>query len=123
MVVDLDGFKRINDVQGHQKGDQVLQTAAARMAAVLRETDLLARVGGDEFAVLSFNPTPPGLGGLTVRLQEALTQAGIEASIGAAISEERTTLEQTWAEADASMYHRKSGAASTDPAPTNGSHP
>ena len=61
VVVDLDGFKRINDVQGHQKGDQVLQTAAARMAAVLRETDLLARVGGDEFAVLSFNPTPAGL--------------------------------------------------------------
>jgi diguanylate cyclase (GGDEF)-like protein len=116
VVVDLDGFKRINDARGHQMGDQVLQAAAAGMAAVLRETDLLARVGGDEFAVLSFNPTPEGLRGLQERLQQALEQAGIQASIGVALSRGQATLEQTWAEADGAMYHCKSGQVPADPA-------
>jgi len=125
VVVDLDGFKQINDAQGHSMGDQVLQTAAARMAAVLRETDLLARVGGDEFAVLSINPTAEGLHGLTERLGEALTAAGIKASIGAALNREGSTLEQTWAEADGAMYDCKSGQVRTDPAappPSCGEH-
>lgn len=116
VVVDLDDFKRINDEQGHPMGDQVLQTAAARMAAVLRETDLLARVGGDEFAVLSINPTTEGLRGLTERLGEALTAAGIQASIGAALNRGGSTLEQTWAEADGAMYDCKSGQVRSDPA-------
>lgn len=115
VVVDLDGFKRINDEQGHQRGDQVLQTAAERMVAVLRETDLLARVGGDEFALLSVNPTPAGLDGLAKRLGQALAEAGIEASIGAAISRDQATLEQTWAEADGAMYRCKSSASANAP--------
>ena len=109
VVVDLDGFKQINDAEGHQIGDQVLQTAASQMGAVLRETDLLARVGGDEFAVLSFNPSAEGLHGLTERLGQVLQDAGVAASIGSALSREHTTLEQTWAEADAAMYARKGG--------------
>ena len=119
LVVDLDGFKRVNDDLGHQVGDRLLQTAAAVMAAVVRESDLLARVGGDEFAVLSFNPTPQGLGDLSKRLQRALEAAGIEASIGAALSREQATLEQTWAEADGAMYCCKSGLAAADPAETD----
>jgi diguanylate cyclase (GGDEF)-like protein len=119
LVVDLDGFKRVNDELGHQVGDRLLQTAAAGMAAVLREADLLARVGGDEFAVLSFNPTPQGLSGLSKRLQRALEQAGIHGSIGAALSREQATLEQTWAEADGAMYRCKSGSAAADPAETD----
>lgn len=114
LVIDLDGFKRINDELGHQAGDQLLQTAAARMASVLRETDLLARVGGDEFAVLSCYPTPQGLGGLSERLQRALEEAGIQGSIGAALSRDLATLGQTWAEADGAMYRCKSGLAAAD---------
>lgn len=117
VVVDLDGFKQINDAQGHSMGDQVLQAAAASMAAVLRETDLLARVGGDEFAVLSINPTTEGLRGLTERLGEALTAAGIQASIGAALNRQQSTLEQTWAEADDAMYRCKKAQVGPDPAP------
>ncbi|MEX1323052.1 MAG: diguanylate cyclase [Synechococcaceae cyanobacterium] len=52
LFLDLDGFKLINDRYGHALGDQVLQLMARRLQAVLRETDLLCRHGGDEFVVL-----------------------------------------------------------------------
>lgn len=50
IVLDLDHFKRINDVHGHPAGDAVLREVAARMAGAAREGDLLARIGGEEFA-------------------------------------------------------------------------
>lgn len=52
MFCDLDGFKRVNDTQGHGAGDAVLQEVARRFAAAVREGDTVARVGGDEFVVL-----------------------------------------------------------------------
>ena len=117
VVVDLDGFKQINDQQGHQAGDQVLQMAAAQLAQQLRGTDLLARVGGDEFALLIFNPSPEGLKDLTGRLRASLHNAGIQASVGAALSEAQSTLEQTWAAADEAMYEAKSEPPAPSPLP------
>ncbi|WP_421868433.1 diguanylate cyclase domain-containing protein [Motiliproteus sp.] len=52
MLLDLDGFKRINDRHGHETGDQVLVELAARLSRTLREVDSLARLGGDEFVVM-----------------------------------------------------------------------
>ena len=52
VFIDLDGFKTINDTHGHEAGDQVLVTLANRMRAALRESDTLARQGGDEFVAL-----------------------------------------------------------------------
>jgi diguanylate cyclase (GGDEF)-like protein len=52
LMVDLDGFKAINDTFGHDAGDEVIRTAGARLRAAIRFTDSAARLGGDEFAVL-----------------------------------------------------------------------
>jgi len=55
MFVDLDGFKLINDTHGHECGDIVLKTIADRIRAEIRETDTVARIGGDEFLIILSN--------------------------------------------------------------------
>jgi len=71
LLFDLDDFKGVNDRYGHQVGDAVLMEAAARAHSILRSTDTIARVGGDEFAVIA-----PGAHGENVRrLAEALRAA------------------------------------------------
>jgi diguanylate cyclase (GGDEF)-like protein len=52
LLLDLNGFKQINDTMGHHAGDRVLQAVASRLRATLREADTVARLGGDEFAVV-----------------------------------------------------------------------
>lgn len=107
IVVDLDEFKQINDVHGHQQGDAMLRRTALALAESLRSCDLLARVGGDEFAILLARVEPAGLEALLARLQRSLSDAGIRASLGAAVSGPDQTLEQTWNRADAGMFAHK----------------
>jgi GGDEF domain-containing protein len=57
-LIDLDGFKAVNDEHGHDAGDDVLRHAARRLRAALRSEDFLARLGGDEFAIISDGPIP-----------------------------------------------------------------
>lgn len=71
--VDLDGFKQINDKLGHAAGDVVLKTVATRFGTVLRNADLIARFGGDEFAVVvSESASHEHLASLAQRLVDAL---------------------------------------------------
>jgi diguanylate cyclase (GGDEF)-like protein len=71
LILDIDNFKRINDEHGHQVGDAVLREAAIRARAILRSTDTLARIGGDEFAVIA----PGGQGEGAQRMAEAISTA------------------------------------------------
>jgi len=70
MFLDLDRFKSINDTLGHHAGDKGLQEAAARIKACLRDSDTVARIGGDEFAVLL--PTAAHLDGATMVARKIL---------------------------------------------------
>ncbi len=75
VYLDLDGFKSVNDAFGHLFGDGILRSAARSMAAVLRGTDVLARIGGDEFAVLLPETDVKGAEMVAVKLRRALLSA------------------------------------------------
>jgi diguanylate cyclase (GGDEF)-like protein/PAS domain S-box-containing protein len=84
LVCDLDGFKAVNDTYGHLLGDRVLTTIASRLLATVRETDLVARVGGDEFVVaLASAHHPDGILAVAERIYEALCQPIDDPEFGA----------------------------------------
>ncbi len=92
LAMDLDRFKEVNDRHGHAAGDELLALAAARIKGHLRDGDLLARVGGDEFTVLLQSQGVDDAIGIAQRLREALRMpfalkpgtAAIDISIGIA---------------------------------------
>ena len=76
LILDLDDFKGINDRHGHQAGDAVLQDATARVLSVLRSTDTLARIGGDEFAIIAPGARGEGAAGLAEAVRAAIALGG-----------------------------------------------
>ncbi|HKZ13666.1 MAG TPA: GGDEF domain-containing protein [Solirubrobacterales bacterium] len=76
LILDLDDFKGVNDRHGHQVGDAVLQAAATRALAVLRSTDTLARIGGDEFAIIAPGAQREGAAALAQAVRLAVAGAG-----------------------------------------------
>ena len=116
MFCDLDGFKLVNDVYGHQFGDRLLVLMAERVRGLLRPQDTLARLGGDEFvAVLGVDSADDA-----EMIAERITNAAAEAfsidaaelrlstSIGIALyPEDAATERELMAHADAAMYHTK----------------
>jgi diguanylate cyclase (GGDEF)-like protein len=72
LILDLDDFKGVNDRHGHQVGDAVLQEATARILSVLRSTDTLARIGGDEFAIVAPGAHAEGAAGLAGSVRAAI---------------------------------------------------
>jgi diguanylate cyclase (GGDEF)-like protein len=117
IVIDLDGFKDVNDVRGHRAGDVVLKTLARRFEAIVREADTVARVGGDEYVILSMGTgSDDRSGALVGRLRNALRRpfrvegasVEIDGSIGWAVyPDDGSTAEELLARADGQMYATK----------------
>ncbi len=78
MITDLDHFKRINDTYGHNAGDTVIREAARRFTAVTRETDLVARWGGEEFLIIAPETDLDEAAHLAERCRTALAETGID---------------------------------------------
>lgn len=112
LMIDLDRFKEVNDVHGHSAGDKVLITVARELSGRTRDTDFVARVGGDEFAVICPHTTLSGLQKLREQLEVELPPAigfGVGVSIGAAEMKDLDSRSSEMVQrADAAMYARKS---------------
>jgi diguanylate cyclase (GGDEF)-like protein len=117
LYLDLDEFKSINDTLGHLAGDEVLKEAAARLRSVIEDNFIVARMAGDEFAVLLSGATPISLAAALDIMHEALRHpyhiAGREivmtASIGVApVDRQYTSIAEVLRDADTAMYHAKS---------------
>lgn len=105
--IDLDGFKAINDSRGHSSGDAMLVDAARAIASSTRDADVVARVGGDEFAILAMHCDEDMSAEIVDRLTESLAQAGLRGSIGTAKRDPHETLADAWRTADQKMYECK----------------
>ena len=118
LVLDLDGFKAINDSLGHHAGDGLLQHVASRLRALLRDADTVARLEGDEFALILPGASGEGAvhiaGKLLHELRRPLALDGgplvVEGSIGIAwFPEHGSNADQLLQKADIAMYVAKSG--------------
>ena len=117
LLLDLDGFKEVNDSLGHHAGDHLLRQVGPRLRAVLRSGDLLARLGGDEFAVLLSEAGLDQAHQLAVRLRELILQPftveGIRLHVGVSIGVATApvpaaTVQELLRCADVAMYAAKS---------------
>jgi diguanylate cyclase (GGDEF)-like protein len=116
LFVDLDDFKDVNDLLGHPAGDEVLRAVAERLRTVVRPGDLVARLGGDEFAVLldgipdaaaAYGLAGRAVAALTTPVEIAGTAVHVSASIGLAMRQDGSDLDDLMREADIAMYSAK----------------
>ncbi|KFN47350.1 hypothetical protein N790_07955 [Arenimonas malthae CC-JY-1] len=123
LFLDLDRFKYVNDTQGHEAGDQLLQEIASRLRACVRASDLVGRLGGDEFLVLLREVARPEDAALVARkvidaigqpIQLPTGDAQVGCSIGIALlGEGNSDLESLLRSADTAMYAAKDAGRNT----------
>jgi diguanylate cyclase (GGDEF)-like protein len=117
LFIDLDGFKNVNDTRGHEVGDWLLRAVADRLRTALRDSDSLARMGGDEFVALLEGMSEPAVEAVAERVLEVLrdpfeldgpdpTSLHISASVGIAIGD-RPTSTELLRDADVALYEAK----------------
>ncbi|TSE23458.1 Response regulator PleD [Tepidimonas sediminis] len=121
LLVDLDHFKMVNDRHGHAAGDAVLRTVAQALQRSVRPMDTVARLGGEEFAVLLPHVSPPRAAALAERVRAAVAAEPVTlpdgrllpvtASVGGALAPPwvRTNLEHWLERADRQLYAAKAG--------------
>ncbi len=123
IFIDLDGFKRVNDSQGHPQGDHVLQTVARRLLAAVRDSDTVARLGGDEFVIIARSlKGDENIAAFCDKAIRAIGQpmysVGVTLVVGCSIGcaefprhgEDEVSL---LTHADAAMYHAKAAGGNT----------
>lgn len=116
-LIDLDGFKEINDTLGHHSGDLLLKMVAGRISRAARKTDFVARLGGDEFGLIQFAVTSEAAGGLLAdKILRSLSapfdlhgsEAQISASIGiSVVPGDGCDSQELLRKADAALYRVK----------------
>ncbi|MDH3403664.1 MAG: sensor domain-containing diguanylate cyclase [Acidobacteriota bacterium] len=107
LLIDLDGLKQVNDAEGHAAGDRLLKRAALVLREAVRESDFVARIGGDEFAVLAPDESALTLERLEERLRRSFEGASIAASLGGARRDPRQSLAAAVEQADRVLYADK----------------
>lgn len=118
IYIDLDGFKQVNDELGHAAGDNILRTAARRIAAAVRADDVSVRMGGDEFVIVVAERDAVCVEAIAHRLVDALakpirvtddpdTVTSVSASIGVCRSADAQGLRDGIARADAALLQAK----------------
>ncbi|UTW10089.1 sensor domain-containing diguanylate cyclase [Marinobacterium rhizophilum] len=132
IMLDIDSFKTVNDAFGHGVGDRVIREVARTLTAVLRDSDIKARMGGEEFAVVLVQTPLDSALQLAERLRQAVeacrvetasATVGVTSSFGVAqLAGDTNTLETILASADSALYQAKNsgrnrvlGAASSEP--------
>ena len=115
VVIDLDGLKQLNDQHGHLAGDVLLRLTGGLLREVLRPSDVVARIGGDEFAALLVDVTDQDPEVVAGRLQHDLVVEGVPASVGVAIDRSGDQIEATFRAADDAMYQRKAAGRGQGP--------
>ncbi len=117
LLVDLDGFKAVNDAYGHEAGDELLRVIAARLKNAVRATDLIARLGGDEFGILLRGGASPQqaaervahdiCAAIAAPVPLSQAQTRVSASIGIAFFTPGQDLKELLRQADLAMYSVK----------------
>ena len=116
-LIDLDGFKLINDAYGHPVGDELLRLTAQRFQSALRSSDVVARLGGDEFAVIQYDTNREGgtaefAGRICELLAEPFQLGSLQVKVGASIGIARSSIDGSTADellrqADLALYGAK----------------
>lgn len=116
MVLDIDDFKAVNDAYGHDVGDKALKLVAQTISANVRDADIVARIGGEEFGVFLTGLDPPCAAVIAERIRSAVQASefspegarhGLSLSIGAAIFSSRVTFSELYRKADQLLYSAK----------------